>query len=657
MHRPALSLPYSAALDGLRGVAILLVLLFHGAGRLLPGGYLGVSTFFTLSGFLITSLLLLERERSGRIDLGRFWTRRLRRLMPAALLGIALAAAFVLVTGTPSQGGRFLWDGIAALAYGANFRAMAGGQSYWEMFSRPSPLQHYWSLSIEEQFYLVYPLLLLGVARLAGTTRRTLRIVLALLCVASTTVMVVLALSGARNARIYFGTDTRAAEFLIGALLATYVARDGVLQAWRGRGHAWLTGACATFVIASVVLAGEDAPFFYRGGFALYAIATAGLLNAAVAPGAVASLLAIRPLVLLGRISYGVYVYHWPVVLYLDAGRTGLTGVLLLLLQSSVTIALASVSWLVVERPIRSATGVLGRRAALAMPVTLAAVVALVVTAGRAQEVEWRGLINHARTPSLGPKVPGGPYRILVLGDSLGFNVGNGIAKWASGTDGRVVVFNAAQYGCGLFQQPGAQAATASESHACLNWPEFWAEKIDGFEPDAVVIVSGLWDLRPRPQGAPDALWPGDPAFDRELLGVYRRAVDVASSRGARVIWVNTPCVGPAAYESPLGRSGAMAPESIAHLDQTLLPALAASRPGLVVFDLFARVCPDGRFVRSVDGYRVFRFDDIHLSPEAARDVGRDLIASTMPELLGGGRRASASPAKRGRELPLAAGR
>lgn len=657
MQRPAPSLPYSAALDGVRGIAILQVLLFHGAGRLLPGGYLGVSTFFTLSGFLITGLLLLERERSGRIDLVRFWKRRLRRLMPAALLGIALAAAFVLVAGTPSQGGRFLWDGIAALAYGANLRAMAGGQSYWEIFSRPSPLQHYWSLSIEEQFYVVYPLLLLAVARLAGTTRRTLRTVLLLLCIASTTAMVALALSGTRNARLYFGTDTRAAEFLVGSLLATYVVRDGALQAWRGRGYAWLTAACATFVIASVALAGEDAPFLYRGGFALYALATAGLLNAAVAPGMVASLLATRPLVLLGRISYGVYVYHWPVVLYLDAGRTGLTGVTLLLLQSSVTLVLASISWLLVERPIRSGTGALGRRAAWAMPAALAAAMALVVSAGRAHEVEWRGLINGARIPPIGPKVPGGPFRILVFGDSLGFNVGNGLANWAKGTRGRVVVFNASQYGCGLFPQPGVDAVPGSERHACYSWPAFWAEKIDGFEPDAVVIVSGLWDLRPRPQDAPDALWPGDPAFDRELLGAYRRAVDVAASRGARVIWVNTPCVGPAAYESPLGRTGALAPESIEHLDRTLLPALAASRPGLAVFDLFALVCPGGRFVRSVDGYRVFRFDDIHLGPEAARDVGRALIAATMPELLDGGRTASASPVQGRRKLPLAAAR
>ncbi|MBY0276153.1 acyltransferase [Candidatus Binatia bacterium] len=633
MQRPDTSLPYSAALDGLRGVAIALVLLFHGAGRLLSGGYLGVSTFFTLSGFLITSLLLLEHERRGRIDLVRFWTRRLRRLMPAALLGIALAAAFVLHAGTPSQSAHFRWDGVAALVYGANFRAMSGGASYWQMFSRPSPLQHYWSLSIEEQFYLVYPLLLLGIARLAGATRRVLRVVLALLAVASTALMVVLALSGAHNARLYFGTDTRAAEFLVGALLATFLAHHGELRPWRGHGSAVVTLACATFVIVAVAAAGEDAPFFYRGGFTLYALATAGLLNAALTPGVLGALLAARPLVLLGRISYGVYVYHWPVVLYLDTGRTGLSGVALLLLQAGVTIALASASWLLVERPIRTTTGVLGVRAGTLLPGALAATVALVLVAGRPRSVAWTRLMNSSPMPAVGAKVPGGPTRILVLGDSLAFNLGYGIAMWANGTDGRVVVWNAAQYGCGLVQQPDDPWA-AHETDACYYWPSFWEEKIDRFEPDVVVIGSGLWDLRPQPVGAPDARWPGDPIFDRQLLDVYRRAVDIASSRGARVVWINTPCVGPEAYDSPLGRSGAMQPELIAYLDQKLLPALAASRPGVAVFDLFTRLCPDGRFVRSLDGNRRTRFDDVHLEPSAARDAGQALIATTLPDIL-----------------------
>lgn len=639
----------------MRGVAILAVLLFHGEGRLLPGGYLGVSSFFTLSGFLITSLLLLERERTGRIDLARFWVRRLRRLMPAALLGIGLASVVVLAAGTTTQRAGFRWDGIAALAYGANFRAMSARTSYWETFSRPSPLLHYWSLSIEEQFYFVYPVLLLGVASVAGTSRRTLRLVLTVLLLASTATMIGLALSGARGARIYFGTDTRAGEFLIGALLATFLAQDGELRAWRG-GRGAVTLACLAFIVVAVTLAREDAPFLYRGGFALYALATAGLLNAALMPGVVASVLSLRPLVLLGRISYGVYVYHWPIDLYLDGQRTGLAGVPLLLLQGAVTVAVATASWLLVEQPIRTARGTLGRRAGALLPVGLAAsVVGVLVISGGSQTVDWAWMLNRDPMPAVGAKEPGGPVRILVFGDSLAFNIGSGIAKWASGTRGRVVVWNAAQYGCGIVQQPGVDVGLPeNERSACRNWPDFWQQKVDAFEPDLVVIISGVWDLRPRPVGAPDALWPGDPAFDRELLTVYRRAVDIAASRGARVVWVNAPCVGPEAYESPLGRTGAMQPELIAHLDQTLLPALAASRPNVSIFDLFTALCPGGRFTRSIDGMYLTRADGLHLSPQAARDTGRAVVASVLPDVAG---RPAAATARAARELPFAARR
>jgi len=649
------SLPYSAALDGLRGVAIALVLLFHGEGRLLPGGYLGVSSFFTLSGFLITSLLLLEREGSGRIDLARFWARRLRRLMPAALLGIALAATFVLVAGTPSQRAGFLWDGVAALAYGANFRAMASGTSYWEMFSRPSPLQHYWSLSIEEQFYVVYPLLLLGVAALAGTTRRTLRAVLALLALASTATMIALALSGASNARLYFGTDTRAGEFLIGALLATFLTHDGTLQPWRGRGHGVVALVCAGFAIAAVALADEDAPLLYRGGFTLYALATAGLLNAALAPGVVRSVLAVRPLCLLGRVSYGAYVYHWPVDLYLDAERTTLTGVPLLLLQLTVTLALAVASFVLIERPVRLASGRLARRAAFALPAALAAVLALVVVAGERRDIEWERALNNARMPQVGLRAPDGPVRILVLGDSVAFNLGMGFTGWAKGTQGKAVVWNVAHYGCGLFLQPGVDGLQGHDGDVCLNWPAFWEEKVDRFAPDVVVIASGVWDLRPRPVGAPDALRPGDAAFDRELLAVYRRAVDIAGSRGATVVWVNTPCVGPDAAESPLGRTGAMEPQFIAYLNQTLLPALAAARPAVRVFDLFGAVCPDGRFVRSLDGVHVTRADFLHLSREGAREIARRIVAETVPQFAGIDLTDARQPARVTRAPPVAA--
>ena len=159
--RLRLELPRVRALDGLRGVAVVAVLVFHG-GRL-RGGYLGVDLFFVLSGFLITTLLLAEHERRGRIVLRNFYERRARRLLPALVLALLLVALYAAVWARPSELPRIRWDGIATLFYFQNWREIVTKQNYWDAFTAPSPLQHTWSLSIEEQFYLLWPLLVMGV--------------------------------------------------------------------------------------------------------------------------------------------------------------------------------------------------------------------------------------------------------------------------------------------------------------------------------------------------------------------------------------------------------------------------------------------------------------------------------------------------------------
>ncbi len=160
------------ALDGLRGLAVLGVLLFHGEISGFGGGFLGVSIFFTLSGFLITSLLLVERDKKGRISLGRFWGRRARRILPAALLALGGIALFGLTLADAHQAARLPADGISALTEVANWRFVFGDQSYAALFSAPSPAQHFWSLAIEEQFYLVFPLIVTVLLFAASGSRR-----------------------------------------------------------------------------------------------------------------------------------------------------------------------------------------------------------------------------------------------------------------------------------------------------------------------------------------------------------------------------------------------------------------------------------------------------------------------------------------------------
>src|SRR5262245_41272123 len=178
-------LAYQPALDGLRGVAVLAVLLFH-AGHL-RGGFLGVDLFFTLSGFLITTLLLAEHSARGRISLRNFWSRRARRLLPALYLVLGATVAYAALFARPDSLQQIRGDAFAALAYVANWHLIATGGSYWSQYAAPSPLEHLWSLAVEEQFYIVWPLLVVGILawsrRRAGDGRARLLVVAAVLTI------------------------------------------------------------------------------------------------------------------------------------------------------------------------------------------------------------------------------------------------------------------------------------------------------------------------------------------------------------------------------------------------------------------------------------------------------------------------------------------
>ena len=212
------SLPHVAALDGLRGLAIAGVLVFHGGH--LTGGYLGVDLFFVLSGFLITSLLLAESGSSGRIALGAFWARRARRLLPALAATLFGVALYCLLVEGPADLEQIRGDALATIGYVANWRAVNAHQDYWALFQAPSPLQHTWSLAIEEQFYLVWPPVFVGL--LAWWRRRTPAAVLVTAAIGSIAASVLMAwlYDPANVSRVYYGTDTRAAAILVGAALA-----------------------------------------------------------------------------------------------------------------------------------------------------------------------------------------------------------------------------------------------------------------------------------------------------------------------------------------------------------------------------------------------------------------------------------------------------
>ncbi len=363
-------LPYVPALDGLRAVAVLAVLVYHSSVRWLPGGFLGVEVFFVLSGYLITSLLLSEYRSTGRIDLKSFWIRRARRLLPALFL-LLLATLTYAVIFLPQQVTQLRSDAVAAALYVTNWWLILDHKSYFEEMGRPSLLKHLWSLAVEEQFYLIWPpLFALGISRL-----RERKVILGVLAAAglSTVLMAILFQPGVDPSRIYYGTDTRASELLIGAALA-FVWQPGSSwtssNRWVTRAADWIGSgrraqvaleAVGTLGLLGIAVAfwrlGEYDPTLYRGGFLLVALATAALIATVVHPRSrlLARSLGCAPLRWIGLRSYGIYLWHWPVYMVTRPGLdVPLSGLPLFIVRLALTLALVEVSYRFVETPFRS---------------------------------------------------------------------------------------------------------------------------------------------------------------------------------------------------------------------------------------------------------------------------------------------------------------
>ncbi len=349
-------LPYHPGLDGVRALAVTGVVLYHAGVSWIPGGFLGVDVFFVLSSYLITSMLLVERAGSGRIDLGRFWKGRARRLLPA----LALVVLFALIaTSTIARDdlARTRADAIASAVFMTNWQEIISSHSYFNAFGRPSLLQHLWSLAVEEQFYLIWPLLLVGGLRWLG--RRRMFVLTALGALASTGLMWTLYSPNLDPSRVYYGTDTRSSTLLVGALLAfawpaTRMRAQASARARNvldGIGLAALAGILAVFWRAS-----DFEPWLYRGGFLLVAICAGVLVAVAVHPAArLGAILGSRPLRWVGVRSYGIYLWHWP-IMELTRPRVDVPwhGSLLVSAQIGATVAVAAASYRYVEHPVRT---------------------------------------------------------------------------------------------------------------------------------------------------------------------------------------------------------------------------------------------------------------------------------------------------------------
>jgi peptidoglycan/LPS O-acetylase OafA/YrhL len=667
------NLAYIPALDGVRAFAVVGVMAYHGGIPFLPAGFLGVDAFFVLSGFLITTLLLGEWRRRATIRLRAFWARRARRLLPALLLVLLFVVWFSTVV-APGTYQDLRSDALATLFYFANWHFILAGSNYFVQTGPVSPLTHTWSLAIEEQFYLVWPLIVLAILKLT----RDLRILLwvcSIGIVGSALEMALLYRHGVDLTRLYYGTDTHAQSLLIGALLAALLAiladrrrtrpDPGSRRSAEGDAAWWVTGVGGRRLLAVLGGAGVlglafmwsrlsySGWFLWQGGFLVAGLATASVLACVVcSPRSwLARGLSITPLRFLGRISYGLYLWHLPLFQWLDGERTGLTGYPLFGVRCAATLAAATASFYLVERPIRQGNLLRHWRAWVATPVAIGTVLAVIlVGASSSSAFSADGSTLRVSPTSI---AGGDTTRVLLVGDSTAFTISFGLAYQEAKFHAQLV--NGAIIGCGVIiisaaeidGIPGpADRPCNSASSPSEQWPAIWSKWIKQLRPQVVAILAGRWEVA-------DVEWRGrwtnilSPTFAAYVRSQLTLAVRVATSEGAHAVVMTAPCY--ASGEQPNGQPWPEdQPQRLRIYNQLVKSVVSSSAGAGSLANLDGIVCPDGQFHESLDGVTIRSSDGVHFpvdslkAPDAAdpntaaqvRAFGVWLNPKIWPELL-----------------------
>lgn len=683
------TIAYQPALDGVRALAVLAVLLFHAEVAGFDGGYLGVSVFFTLSGFLITSLLAAETESAGSVALGSFYARRARRLLPASVLLVVLVVIAAAVTDWFDAVSDLRAHVVGSLLQIANWVFLAQDGSYQELLQQAagaaSPLEHYWSLAIEEQFYWLWPIAFVGLWKL-GRTHRGRLWALGVVTVAFGAMAPIIAAVWGSDAA-YWASPARAAEILVGAFVAVAIIGRRIDP------RLWLLAPAALVVLAVCIVtfptAGGPA---YAGWLPAIGAVSALLLLGLQVDSPVRRACSIAPLVWLGKISYGVYLFHWPIFVVMNEERMGFDGAGLLVVRLAVTLAVAQVSFLLYEQPIRKASRLTVRptmafagvataaaiglayvavpgpasdywstdneaTAAAALDTDDAPLVALTTVPGDAQpddaeptaeptvdatavpvgdgdpvgdagddEIDASVDTEASTTTTTVAPIPelSRPVRVIVAGDSTAEAIGAGVVNWAAFAPDVAQAELNIQKGCGFVR--GGEYRVDDEwfevRSACTNWLERdLPERIAEASPDVVMMMTTSFDVLDHRYGDGEG---ADPGTMRDTIKAdFAQVTDEALFNGAgSVVWIKAPLPDPLWFSRGTDQEQ---PDRHAVL-HSVMEELAAERPGDVyVVDLISYFDEVG-LTDDVDA----RPDGVHLTPDAATDIVADHLGEQL---------------------------
>ncbi|MEN3123103.1 acyltransferase [Janibacter sp. LM] len=617
-------LTYRPAIDGLRALAVVAVVTYHALPQALPGGWFGVDVFFVISGYLITSLLLAEfRSRRGKIDLIGFWRARARRLLPALFLVVSVVLAVAPFVTPRGRLDALRLDILATLAYVANWRFVFSDEAYFGQVSAPSALRHAWSLGVEEQFYIAYPLLLMALLMLVHR-RTTLVAALSLLAAASAVLMVALHHPGVDPSRVYYGTDTRAHQLLVGAAVAAFLINGpgGVDRGLVRSADRWcrrLALPAMTLVLGAFWWAGRGQDALFEGGSVFLSIMISIVLVAASSSSGsfVQRLLSWEPLRRVGVVSYGIYLWHWPVIVFLNDKTLPVPTASRVAIQCVLIGALSWLSYRFVERPVRRGglRALAPRVPRLSMAIGWIAVPAVVIgtlaipTTGAS--VASMGLRSGGAITIPQPSYQPEPKMISVA--LLGNSVPQGlILKFRSANHPDLRLIDSTNVGCDPLDAPRSIGRTVlPEGENCQDWRDGWTQQFAEERPDVVLYFVAQTMVTDRiVEGQPVTF--GSPEWVAIVEDGLSEARSAAGSSHFAVI--NLAC-----HDMPTFNN-----EEVERVDDTTYVRTLndtivhwAQRENVPVVDQFSLLCPKGTATDAVNGVPLYD-DAIHFTDKSA---------------------------------------
>lgn len=517
-------------------------MLFHFGWTALPGGYLGVDVFFVLSGFLIAGILLRRFDRPGGPGLTDFWLRRARRLLPA--LGLMLiVVAMVTSFAPPLEQKTVFGQGIATLLYSNNWYLIFTDTAYFDQLQDASPLLHTWTLGVEEQWYVVFPIALLAFVYFSRTKPGRIAVGLLAAAVVSAGWGAYLTISGESIERVYFGTDVRCQELLIGAALAAafhHAPTRQRLRTWLGGVRSWIGWAGIAVLGLMLVFVHGDQRWQYSFGLFILALAIAAVIWAAMeTKGSLAMFLAWKPLAYIGLISYGLYLWHWPLYVWFSGGQQsfGAAQILSVMILTAGA-ALASYYWL--ELPIRHQRWqwTHNRRGLYLLVITPLCLAAL-LSACTQDRRDVVGSDQHREVYEAGGYDGQGP-KVFLLGDSIGDNLR---ASFGAVPDPGFSLTGTTYLGCGLLPNGLVVGGELRPNDMpCAAWAKQWPKDIINRQPDLTIVTSPIQFRHNIIDDNGRELTFGTPEYLQFYLDSMDRTIAAAQAGSKQVAVMNAMC-------------------------------------------------------------------------------------------------------------------